>query len=212
VDSILHSVCTVIIQNENELFCGKSFPNVTELTLPRYYSHYSKWFASDDFHRMIPLSHLTKLSIDTKHVKLHHVLDILFHMPNIYTLICTSVKSLAKQILSLEESEIFRLVSNQNKIQNITITNHYSLKTIKLLINLFPRLQHLTIGISRPSLEPTIRFLLSENNETPCHVSSLCILGVYPIQTEKLKTIVESKKRLDDYSITTVNNKFYLWW
>jgi hypothetical protein len=40
----------------------------------------------------------------------------------------------------------------------------------------------------------TVQVLLSENNEIPCHLSSLCIFEVNAMWIKKLKTIVESKK------------------
>jgi hypothetical protein len=86
------------------------------------------------------------------------------------------------------------MISHRNKIKHITITDKYTLKTIQMLINLCPELQHLTLGISRQSLEATVRYLLSENNESPCHISSLCILEVDTMWIDKLKIIVESKK------------------
>ncbi len=85
VESVLHSVHHIIIL-DNARFSGKSFPNVTQ---------------SDEFHRVIPVSQITKLTIDNEYINFHEVLNVLSHTPNIHILTLTSIKVTARKISSL---------------------------------------------------------------------------------------------------------------
>ncbi|CAF1479917.1 unnamed protein product [Adineta steineri] len=206
----LHSVRHVIIQDHQSITnCSKYFPNIDKLTLADRCSLHCKWFVTDKFHQMIPLKQLTQLNIDIHDIYFHELVHILFYTPNIHTLRLKSIKLFTKEVSSLEKDEISQLKFNENKITNITITDDYSLRAIKILMKFCSTLQHITIGIFRDSLLPTVRFLLSENIET---LSSLCIIGVNTMWSEKLKSLIESDKDRNDYSIKTISDKFYLWW
>jgi hypothetical protein len=166
----------------------------------------------DGFHRLFPTEQLTKLTINYELKIFHDVIKILLKTLNVHTLTVACRQLVVEALASLQESEAYRLISKQNKIRNMTFRNEYRLKTIQLLVDLFPQLQHLTLGISRQSLEGTVRFLLSKYNKTPCHVSSLCIFGVDRTWTEKVKLVVELKKHDGNYSLKVVNQILYLWW
>lgn len=155
---------------------------------------------------------LNKITINSVHLDFRSIVNLLFYTPNVHTLTITSIKLFPRDYVPLQASELFHLVSEQSKIKNIIFTNVYSLQTIKLLINLCSRLQHIAISISERSLEPTIRFLLSEANETTCCLSSICILGVDAMWIEKLKHLIQSKTLVNDYSIKIINQKLYIWW
>ncbi len=87
----------------------------------------------------------------------------------------------------------------------------YSLRNIQLFMNLCPRLQEISIGISDSYLESTVQFLLSETKRNTCHLSSICIFGVNAILVEKLKTLVQSEKPLGDHSIKIIDKMFFIW-
>jgi hypothetical protein len=166
----------------------------------------------DGFHRLFPTGQLTKLTISYELTTFREVIKILLETPNVHTLTVACPQLVGKDLGSLQESEAYRLISKQNKIRNMTFTKDYTLKTIQMLVDLFPQLQHLTLSLSQQSLEGTVRFLLSKYNKTPCHVSSLCIFGVDRTWIEKVKLVVESKKHDGDYSLKVVNQILYLWW
>lgn len=212
VQSVLHSVHHVIIETPRRVFCEKYFPNATELTLGRFVYNDWKLLVHDEFHRLFRTEQLTKLTINYEQTTFREVIKILLDTPNVHTLTVACPQLVGKDLTSLQQSEAYRLISKQNKIRNITFTKDYTLRMIQMLIDLFPQLQHLTLGISRKSLEGTVRFLLSKYNKTPCHVSSLCILRVNGTWVRKVKFVVESKKRVGDYSLKVVDKRLYLWW
>ncbi|CAF4184447.1 unnamed protein product, partial [Rotaria sp. Silwood2] len=211
VEAALDSVHHVIIPDEyTSINCLKYFPKATEVTVCNYSSIDSNWFANNKIQCSIPLAQLTNLTINTYSIHLHVIVDMLQFTPNIHTLILTLMKTWPREFSSLQESETFQLVSNQNKIKNLTIKTYYKLHMIKILINLCRELEYISFGTSVQSLEPTIRYLLSKRNESTCHLSSLYIFGVNAMWIEKLQTLIESTELLDDYLIKVVNDKFYL--
>jgi len=195
--------------------CLNSFPNTTELTLTDNNGDLSKWSENDSLHRIIPLAQLTKLTINYGYRPFNKVIDMLYLTPNIHTLVLKCVSLVATDFLPLQRSERFQLVSSTNKIKNMTILCDYSLHKIKLLINLCPKLEHLAVRFtfkSYDALEPIIQFLLLETNKKTCHLSSLCIFEVSMIEIEKLKTVIESEKILNNYSMKVFDRMFFLWW
>lgn len=193
--------------------CSESFPSATELTIIIHYNACCNLYATDGLRRTIPLTRLKKLTINSHYFTFKEMVDVILHTPNIHTLAVVHLDITAKQVAPVEESETFRLVSKQNKIKSIQITN-YLLRTIRILIKLCPELQHLSMGTFRQPFEAVIRFLLSENKKTPCHVPSL-LLGTFrmnKILLQNLRTIVESKKNVGDYSLKAIPHKIYLWW
>lgn len=207
-DSVHH----VIIEDEKMIDnCSKRFPNATELTLLNDCSLCSDWFTTNDFHDMIPLTQLTKLTIDIHSYRFDEIIKFLRFTPNLHTLIFQCIRLYGKNFFWQQVNDTFCLVSNQNKIKNVVITGDYSLKKIKVLFRLCRQIQHLTIDISQQSLEATIRFLFLEMNETTSHLSSLCIDGEMDITLiNKLEALIKSKKA--DYSFKVVDNQLYLWW
>lgn len=150
------------------------FPNVIEFTFDSRYFNSWTLFSTNGFGRMIPLVHLHKLNMNSIYLNFNILINILLHASNVHTLTVQTLEITVKEVSALVESENFRLVSKQNKIKNISISN-YLVVTIKTLINLCPRLHHLSLGTDRQPFEATIRYLRSNTNETVCHVSSLSL-------------------------------------
>ncbi|CAF1322293.1 unnamed protein product [Rotaria sp. Silwood1] len=211
--TIFDSVHHVIIQDERVIVnSSKYFPNANELTIFNQRASCSHWNSTYYIDGIIPVIQITKLTIDYSHHPFNKLVDLLYCIPNIQTLIFKQLSLPEMDYFLLQESEKFRLVSNQNKIKSITFSLDYSLRKIKLFMNLCPKLQQLTIGMADNCLEITVQFLLLETKRTICHLSSLCIFGMNTISNKKLKTLIESKNLLDDYSIKIVDRNFYLWW
>ncbi|CAF4240205.1 unnamed protein product [Rotaria sp. Silwood2] len=210
--TIFDSVYHVIIEDATATTDGSKYsPNANQLTLSKYCCPRSKCFASDNLQYIIPWKQITKLNIDSNFFGFDDLVNMLLVMPNIDTLTYGSWTRLRDEGVSLERSERFQLVSKQNKIKSVTFECGYTLKTIKMLMNLCPQLEYLAIGTSRQSFEPTIAFLISKIKESNCHLSSLCIIGINNMWFEKLKVMIDSEKKTDEYSIKLVDSNCYLW-
>lgn len=209
---VFDSVHHVIIQDENLISnCAEYFPNANELTISDQRTDRARRSTTDTIDHIIPLVQLTQLTIDYSHRPFSKVVDRLYFTPNVHTLVFKRLSLVATDYHPLQESEKFRLVSNQNKIKQMKVLFQYSLRNIQLFMNLCPRLQEISIGISDNYLESTVQFLLSETKRNTCHLSSICIFGVNAILVEKLKTLVQSEKPLGDHSIKIIDKMFFIW-
>jgi hypothetical protein len=212
--SIRHAVRYITINDGKALDdCSKSFPNVTQLTIDFYPIACSTLFTSNALGRTISVTHLKKLLIDRYYLTFNEIADVLLYIPNIDTLGIKGISTTAKEISTLRKSEKFLLVSEQNKVKNVIICD-YLLMTIKMLIDLCPELQHLSFNTFHKSFIEIVRYLLSKNTRKFSDISSFS-LRKFPLDNkliEKVKTIVQSKKHINDYSLKVLQNEFYLWW
>ena len=96
-----------------------------------------------------------------------------------------------------QQNESFRLVSNTNMIKNVTIHEMCTLEKAKLLVNLCPRLEQLSIGIDRKNFQSVIRILLSKNNNNAHHLFFLCLGMVPKLCIRQLKRLIKLEKLLD---------------
>ncbi|CAF3925772.1 unnamed protein product [Rotaria sordida] len=211
--TIFDSVHHVIIQDERMIEnCSKYFPNANQLTISDQRTDRAKRSTIISIDDIIPLIQLTKLTIDYSHRPFSKVIDLLYSVPNVDTLVLKHLSLVATDYFPLQHSEKFRLVSNHNKIKNITILFDYSLRNIQLLMNLCPKVRQISFGISESYLESTVQFFVSETKKTNWYLSSICIFGVDTVINEKLKSLIESEKFINDYSIKIIGRTFYLWW
>ena len=168
--NILSTVHSVVIHDLPVMkTCSTYFPYATELTLATHLDTHDIQSTIDHFNRVISLTQLTQLTLcGTLH--LSDIITILLNIPNIHTLTVLPSKSSAKENFELEGSDTFKLVSKQNKIQNLIISP-CSLEMIQLIIKLCPQLNHLTFIHSGQNIERIVRFLLMKHDPTVWHLS-----------------------------------------
>ncbi|UJR14376.1 hypothetical protein I4U23_001372 [Adineta vaga] len=207
------SVEHVIVHDERIIeYCSKYFPNALELTISDQRIDRSRRSTNFNIDQIIPLNHLTKLTIDYYHRPFSKVIDLLSSTPNVQTLVLQRITIVATDYFSVQQAKQFQMVANQNIIKDLTVSFNYSVRSIQLFVNLCPKLQRISFGISENCLEPTIQFLLTQTTKIDCRLSSLTIFGTDSIINEKLKALIESEKLLLDYTIKTIHQNFYLWW
>ncbi|CAF3379622.1 unnamed protein product [Rotaria socialis] len=97
-------------------------------------------------------------------------------------------------------------------IKNLEMPDKYTLKTIQLLIKLFPRLEHLTVEVNTKELEPTIEYLIENKYGSVHGLLFLCIAGIYECDFYKLTAFIQSKKFIHDDCVKFVNQDLCLWW
>ncbi len=212
--NIRHSIRYITIKDVRALNdCSKSFPNATELTVDSSRIVRSTLFTTNALRRTISVTHLKKLIIASNYLTFNEIVDVLLYIPNIHTLAIRCIHTNAREVSTVQKSEKFRLVSEQNKVKNVIISNYF-LMTIKMLIDLCPELQHLSFNTFQDPFMETVRFLLSKNARKFSNISSFS-LRMFSLDNkliEKVKTLIQSKKHIDDYSLKILQNEFYLWW
>jgi hypothetical protein len=206
------SVHRVYIHNTNAMkqFVG-DFPNVTELTLSETFD-VPRDSIAPNLNRIIPLRQLTKLSLGCLRLPFEQIIELLHLTSNIRILKLDSVLLYGTDSVSIEQKDIFQIVSNMNNITNLTIDKEITLDKIQLLVTLFPRLEYLIMNLYKEDLESIARYLLSKFNDNTRHLSSLCISKQRKDLMEILSNLLESEKLLDNYILKIINRKLYLWW
>ncbi|CAF1160574.1 unnamed protein product [Rotaria sordida] len=191
--------------------CVNYFRNATKLTLSHNFAESRVWLRII-LKRIIPLKQLTTLIIDCDTFSFDQLIKLLHFTPNIHTLTFNSQSITESNSMLIQQSETFRLVSNTNKITNVTIKEKYSFENIKLFVTLCPRMQNLTIDIYTQHLESIIRFILLKTKINIPHLCSIYIKNTRKSMIGILKTLIESEELLDNYLIKSIDSQLYLWW
>lgn len=208
MDSVQH--LHIHTRNAIEQFMG-TFPNTTELTISKNFtiSHDS---IATDLDRIISLKHLTKLTFDCLRLSLEHLLELLSLMPYLTILKLDAILLHRSNPITIQQSDIFQLVSSNNIVSNLTIEQEITLEKTQLVTAIFPRLESLTINLYRQHLEPITRSLLTKpNNNTRC-LSTLCITKHRRVIFLNFQRLLQTENLLTDYSLKFINQKTYLWW
>jgi hypothetical protein len=206
------SVDHLCIESEQSIMgCGYFFPNVTKLTIEAG-APLARPTIEFIFNRIFCLENIIKLIIEYKRLYFVKLMDFLLFLPNIHTLECKSTELYQKDTISVEESEIFRSISETNTITNATFEHMCTLEHVKLLVTLCPRLQNLTMDIYRNDMEGVIRYLLERTNPHTGRLASLCFLEANVVSFRHLNAIVESGRLPRRCMLKHVDSKLYLWW
>ncbi len=212
IDSVVH----VRIQNEEAISsCKAYFPNATGLTILRGFVDQIEYPFSTNLNRIIPLKQLTKLKVADIYDSFSEIIELLYYTPNIHTLKIILVACCKTDLILLQQSETFQLVSKTNNIKKLTIVSNNILKVIKFLVTLCPQLQHLTINTCEDGLKPVLQFLLSKDNNNTRYLRSLRIERISENEMETLKTFLESEILINICFIKVnenIRNTMYLWW
>ncbi|CAF3013301.1 unnamed protein product [Rotaria sp. Silwood2] len=187
------------------------FPNVNQLTIKHHFE------TSDDsipttLHRMIPLKQLTKLVIECYKFSFVEIFQLLRLTPNLYAFKLDHVSFSDINLNVIKQNEVFQYVSKRNKIKILDFCVWCSLNEIQLVMNLFPQLEYLKIGMNRKEIQSIIRFLLLKTNDKTQHLFFLCILRIPKIYLKKLNVLIKSENLLHDYRSKFINRDLYLWW
>jgi len=179
------------------------FPNVTELTLFDY-SNRSLHSISTLFDRIIPLIKLHKLSIHCRHMCISQLIDLLYFSPNINVLMINSISLSKISSSSIQQSQTFQTIFNENKIKNLIFKEDSTLECIQLFTNLCPRLEQLTIELNRYYRKSV--FELLTNIIHSHHIHLLCFLNVNRILYTRIESYLPK-----DCSIKLFAQDLYIW-
>ncbi len=131
VDSVRH-VC-IHKSNTMKQFEGH-FTNVNELTLSETFDipHDSIVI---HLNRIIPLRQLTKLTLACHRSPFKQVIELLHFTPNIHTLKLDSILFYRTDSVSIQQNDIFQLVSNTNTVTTLTIDKEVTFEKIQLFLD-----------------------------------------------------------------------------
>lgn len=213
----MNSVRQLEIQNQHAIHCCRNyFPNITELIINYRSNGENQRLYPTSFNSIIPLHQLTKFILRSYSDDFSTIVKLLQYTPNISTLEIDDVSFGSSDLVSIEKSEIFQLVSQTNNIRNMIIHRNQILNIKKFLVNLCPRLYQLSFTYDLDS-QLFLQFLSSNDNErlNYLYLLSMTCVPNYE-QMRKLKKFIDSKKIFNQYSIQVQYNIFnmnmHLWW
>jgi hypothetical protein len=186
---------------------AKHFPNATELTIKDGFRTPDASF-SKTLNRIIPLTKLTKLAIQSSKFSFEQILHLIRFTPNLHAFKFSLLSLREINSKSIEQSEIFQYVSKTNQIRNLELRTDSTLEEIQLIVKLFPRLEYLKIAMKKEDIYKIVRFLLSKTND----LFSLCITEIPQRCLKEFNMIIKAENLLDDYYIKFVNRDLYIWW
>ncbi|CAF3834939.1 unnamed protein product [Rotaria sp. Silwood1] len=214
----INPVQFIKIQEQEEIInCRYYFPNAIELTLSYSYEKKNQNILLTSFNNIIPLKQLTKLVIHICPDRFVEIIELLLLSPNIHTfeIHCVSLKY--SDLISIENSETFQLLSKTNNIKEIIIMLDCTLEITKFFVNLCLRLQYLTMKISNNNnLQLVLSFLFSKNNYITHNLFLLCIKSMSNTEFDILENFIVLQELFDVYLTKTKVNRYYndvyLWW
>jgi hypothetical protein len=192
--------------------CNKYFPNAIELNLSFKSINENENYLSVILNRILPLKQLTKLVFDISHYRSKIIFQLLQSTSNIQTLILNCTSLCQSSFILIQQYQTFQFVSKTNQIINLIITTECTLEVTKLLVNLCPKLQHLTISIFKNDFVPTLRFLLSKNIR---YLFSLCLQHVSEDDILTLNELIKPQILSNQYFMKVsgvFQDTVYLWW
>ncbi|UJR17949.1 hypothetical protein I4U23_004848 [Adineta vaga] len=213
--TVFKSVDHVHIINEKALnqsmFC---FPYVNKLTLGWKLSIHSSTSIISKIHRILPLKQIQILKIEYNRLGFQIMCELLSFMPNLRTLKLRSIIFEKIDKLSIEQNEIFQLISKTNLIQHVILNEQCTLQKLELLLKLVPRVQCLQLSIQLDDMEMILEFLLNKNNKNTRHLVLLGFLSLEECYFRYLNQLIRSKTFLYDFKITYADydNVLYMWW
>jgi len=162
------------------------------------------------------LKQLTKLVINSYSNSFIEIIELLLLSPNIHIFQIHLVSLQNSDLISIENSETYQLLSKTNNIKQMIIMLDCTLEITKFFIYLFPRLQYFTMRISNDNIKPVLSLLFSKDNYNTQNLFSLCIKYMSDEEFDILKNFIGLEKLFDVY-LTRVkrdiyDDKVYLWW
>lgn len=208
----LKSVHHVYIQDTTATAnCMNYFPNATELTfessLPTIRDS-----IENILNCIIPLKQLSKLAFECHRFSFTKLIQLLRFTPNVDTLELASMRFYGEDYISIQQSEDFRLLSNENRITKVMVEETCRLEKIQFLITMCPQIKALTLRVCPDDLESVTRFILDNTKRNISPLNLLCFLGQNSDCYERLDTYIKSERLLGDYMLKMVSLDLYIWW
>ncbi|CAF2008726.1 unnamed protein product [Rotaria magnacalcarata] len=156
---------------------------------------------------------ITRLNIIASEMFMETLIEIIGCVPDIDSLVISSLEMVPIRCLSTEEAKTLRLLSVKNVITKVTLHQMNDLAPVKFLLHLCRRMKYLDVDCTKNVLPETfLRFILMHKIK---HISRLSVLCLKIPETDidivdKLKGIIDIEQLCFDYKIEQIDNKIYL--
>ncbi|CAF2946768.1 unnamed protein product [Rotaria sp. Silwood2] len=161
---------------------------------------------------------LTNLSITCLNITLSTIfigtlIDFIRCLPNLDSLVISSLEMLQPRCLSIEETRNFRLLSDNNKITKVNLKQMNDLEEVQFFLDLCPRMTYFEVNCTDyVGPENVLRFILMKNIRYIRNLSLLCLkvsrtnLNI----VDNLKHTIDFEQLCHNYTIKQIDNRIYL--
>ncbi|CAF1671060.1 unnamed protein product [Adineta ricciae] len=186
------------------------FPYITKLTIFQY-SNATNHSISAILDRIFPLMKLTELIINYPQFCVGKLAELLYFSPNVKKLAVHSISCHKVSSIAIGKSATLKTVSENSRIKDLIIENYGTFADIKLLGDLCPRTQQLTVVLSNSnasSCASLLTFLLEEQKSNTRRLCSLWLMNV----SSRFNRILRSMVLSPGISVESTNDSIYYWW
>jgi hypothetical protein len=164
---------------------------------------------------ILAMVYINCLNITCREIFIGTLIDLIKYLPNLHSLVVSSLAMIHPRCLSVEEARTLRLVSNNNKITKVNLQRMNDLAQVQFLFDLCPRIEYLEVNcINDVFPEKFVRFILMKNTKYIPNLSSLCLEISLTNEdiVEKLKKMIDLEQLRQNYTIKQIDNRIYLRW
>jgi len=202
--------------NEHEsVACSIVLPETHLLTVIDVSNMDDEELLSDIIGPILLMMQITCLNITRREFFIGTLIDLIRCLPNLDSLVVSSLAMLKPRCLSVEETRTLRLISNDNKITKVKLHRTNDLAEIQFLLDLCYRVEYLEVDCANGvSPERFLRFILMKNIKYIPNLSSLCfeISQTEEDIVDKLKKMIDFEQLRHNYAIKQIKNRIYLRW
>lgn len=160
--------------------------------------------------RILPLQKLEILEISDSNILFDELINVLYSAPKLHTLKVQRLTTFNLNLSLVEQQPIIQSIIRSNKIKTFHLVETCSLQTLKLILILFPNIEHLTIGMNTRDIDDILRELFTNNNHH--HLKFICFTQTPQRCLKEIDYFLTSHGLLRDYSIKLLNRHLFLWW
>jgi hypothetical protein len=144
------------------------------------------------------------------------LIDIINYLPNLDSLKISSVSIVKAKRLSKKEKELIDAVTNYNKITKVYLENMIKFKEISHLIDLFPQMKYLQIGLTNDNnvklvIQSLLKKIMKKNNQV-LRSFGFCISMADEKMVKNIQKMIDSIKLIFHYKIKRMCDTIYLQW
>jgi len=140
------------------------------------------------------------------------MLEILHLTTNVHTLKYSWIPPSDADCRSIQATEGFVNVANNNQIKTLHLGARLELTTAIFILTLFSRVENLKIFIDRKEVNLFIKYLLTEDPRPCCQLFQICLSGIPKVCMKEVKRLIKSEKIIKYYLIQYYYKDLYLFW
>ncbi|CAF4806182.1 unnamed protein product [Rotaria sp. Silwood1] len=203
-----------IIPNQQESFAYSKMLSETNqlIVIDLSYSEFDETFF-DTIHPVLTTIQITYLNIMLRDIFIGALIDLVGCLPNLDSLVISSLSMIQPRCLSIEETRTFRLLSNNNKITKVNLKEMNDLAQVQFLLDLCSQMKYFEVDCTNDvSPENVVQFILMKNIKRTCNLRLLClkILQTNMNIVDTLKSIIDFEQLCHNYTIQQIDTKIYL--